>query len=199
MPYSADSFTALEVPTLAKMNKLWANDASMNDGTGIGTSVLNFRQMANGFIVQEVMNSFSTVLTGTTLIPYDNTIPQNTEGDQYMSYSFTPKASTHILEIEVVLSAYTSGTLGNGAMALFQDSVASAIASTSMAMAAGGYSIGGPYVLKHKMTAGTTSPITFKVRAGMQVGGTMTVNGIGGGAFFGGTWYSHMTIREIKA
>jgi hypothetical protein len=35
MSYSADSFSAGEQPTTAKWNKLWSNDASFNDGTGI--------------------------------------------------------------------------------------------------------------------------------------------------------------------
>lgn len=35
MSYSADSFSAGEQPTTAKWNKLWTNDASFNDGTGI--------------------------------------------------------------------------------------------------------------------------------------------------------------------
>lgn len=46
MAYSADSFTALEVPTLAKMNKLWSNDASFNDGTGIADSAIISRHYA---------------------------------------------------------------------------------------------------------------------------------------------------------
>lgn len=40
MAYSADTFSALEQPTLAKWNKLWANDASFNDGTGIGAAAV---------------------------------------------------------------------------------------------------------------------------------------------------------------
>ena len=35
MAYSADTFSAGEVPTTSKWNKLWTNDASFNDGSGI--------------------------------------------------------------------------------------------------------------------------------------------------------------------
>lgn len=48
MAYSADSFTALEVPTLAKMNKLWSNDASFNDGTGIANNAIIDRHILTG-------------------------------------------------------------------------------------------------------------------------------------------------------
>lgn len=40
MAYSADSFVADEVPTTAKWNKLWTNDAAFNDGTGIATGAI---------------------------------------------------------------------------------------------------------------------------------------------------------------
>jgi hypothetical protein len=45
--YSADSFTALEIPTLAKMNKLWSNDASFNNGTGIADNAILTRHLTN--------------------------------------------------------------------------------------------------------------------------------------------------------
>jgi len=47
MAYSADTFVADEQPTTAKWNKLWSNDASFNDGTGIADNVILARHMAN--------------------------------------------------------------------------------------------------------------------------------------------------------
>lgn len=40
MAYSADTFVADEQPTTAKWNKLWSNDASFNDGTGIANNAI---------------------------------------------------------------------------------------------------------------------------------------------------------------
>lgn len=40
MAYSADTFVADEQPTTAKWNKLWTNDASFNDGTGIADDAI---------------------------------------------------------------------------------------------------------------------------------------------------------------
>lgn len=40
MAYSADIFVADEVPTTSKWNKLWNNDASFNDGTGIASGAI---------------------------------------------------------------------------------------------------------------------------------------------------------------
>ncbi len=48
-----------------------------------------------------VTTQTGTVATGTTVIPADNTIPQITEGVEFMTLAFTPKIATSRLEIEV--------------------------------------------------------------------------------------------------
>jgi hypothetical protein len=48
MAYSADTFVADEQPTTAKWNKLWSNDASFNDGTGIGDNAILNRHITTG-------------------------------------------------------------------------------------------------------------------------------------------------------
>lgn len=48
MAYSADTFTASEQPTTSKWNKLWSNDASFNDGTGIGDGAIKPVHLAAG-------------------------------------------------------------------------------------------------------------------------------------------------------
>lgn len=50
MAYSADSFVADEQPTTAKWNKLWSNDASFNDGSGIADSAIINRHYADASI-----------------------------------------------------------------------------------------------------------------------------------------------------
>jgi len=51
MSYSADTFVADEQPTTAKWNKLWANDASFNDGTGIGAGVITPAHRTGGYYI----------------------------------------------------------------------------------------------------------------------------------------------------
>lgn len=53
MAYSADSFVADEQPTTAKWNKLWSNDASFNDGSGIGDDTIDSRHYVAGSIDPE--------------------------------------------------------------------------------------------------------------------------------------------------
>ena len=50
MAYSADTFVADEQPTTAKWNKLWSNDASFNDGTGIADNAIIARHLSNDIV-----------------------------------------------------------------------------------------------------------------------------------------------------
>ncbi len=150
----------------------------------------------SGDMVQMV-NSFTTaVATGTTTIPLDDTIPQNTEGDQYLSLAITPTNVSNKLRIDVVLNvAYSTTATVTGA--LFQDSTAGALACVAQAIDSGSFLR--QMVFTHYMTAGTTSATTFKVRIGGSTAGTTTLNGSGGARRYGGVFTSSITITEIKA
>lgn len=57
MSYQAGSFVADEQPTTAKWNLLWGNDASFNDGTGIGDDTIDSRHYVAGSIDPEHLAS----------------------------------------------------------------------------------------------------------------------------------------------
>jgi len=137
----------------------------------------------------------SAVATGTTLLPYDDTIPQSNEGDQYMSVTITPSNASSTLEIAVGVSlSHSAGASGvRKTIALFQDSIANAL---SCALVFKNDAHHDKLTLVHIMTAGTTSPITFKVRAGGNLAGTITVNGSGGNRQMGGVDNSYIIVKE---
>jgi hypothetical protein len=154
-------------------------------------------KVAVGVVVQVAVTSYTAVATGTTIIPFDDTIPQITEGVEYMTQAITPKSATNILVIEAtgMLTAATASIMMIGA--IFQDATANALATNSFFFSA----IGTPTPLPvfHSMTAGTTSAITFRFRAGTQSAATTTFNGAAGGRFFGATTKSMIKVTEIKA
>lgn len=181
------------------------------ENTGTGTNAITIKPPSSvtadrtislpdtdvsSFLVQRVSTTVSTVATGTTTVPLDNTVPQNTEGDQYMSLAITPKSSSNILNIKVIFNgsctAVTYVVLG-----LFQDSTASAISSTfvSSDIVHGTFQIN----LNYNMTAGTTSATTFKVRVGPSTAATVTFNGYNTNAYLGGTINSTIVIEEYSA
>ena len=199
MAYSADTFVADEQPTTAKWNKLWSNDAAFNDGSGFANGALGSvnASLAAGIVCQVVGNTTGAVATGTTTIPQDDTIPQITEGTEFMTQAITPKATTNKLLIEV--NAFVTHSVASVALqgALFQDSTANGLAACQQYMATGTGRV--ILMLRHIMTAGTTSSTTFRFRAGGEVAGTMTFNGISGNRFYGGVSLSSITITEYKA
>lgn len=148
-------------------------------------------------IVQVVNVQSGSLATGTTVMPSDDTIPQISEGDQFMSLAITPVSATNKLKIEVV-AHLSEATGGNRVMtaALFKNTDADALACS--------FSQNGttypepPICFTHYMTAGTTDEITFKVRAGADGAGTTTFNGVGGARKYGGVMASSITITEIR-
>lgn len=148
-----------------------------------------------GSVVQEVYTQTGAVASGTTQIPYDNTIPQNTEGDEYMTLAITPTNSSNTLRIEALINFSNSTGSASCCAALFQDSTANAL--NAVAGASSGGAIPSQMKIVHEMTAGTTSATTFKVRAGPNAAQTFTFNGSSGAGIFNGVYMSSITITEI--
>lgn len=149
----------------------------------------------SGKVAQIVQTQTGAVATGTTTIPLDDTIPQNTEGNEYMSLSITPTSATNKLKIDVVWHGASSAVAAQFiAAALFQDSTASALAC---GLETGHFTDDNVTInFSHVMTAGTTSSTTFKVRAGANGAGTTTFNGRASARLFGGALASSITITE---
>lgn len=142
----------------------------------------------------------TTVTTLTSLagasIPYDNTIPQNTEGVEFtaLSTTITPASASDVLMVEVVLPTVTAAASITVLAALFRDSIANAVASMMTAPAAASYS--NTMVLRYIFTAGSTSATTFKLRMGGSSSTTIRINGEGTTAL-GVTIPATMTIHKI--
>jgi len=148
-------------------------------------------------LVQEVATETGTAATGTTLMVLDNSIPQNDEGNEYMTLAITPKATTNKLEIVVTIVCGSSGARQQ-VIALYQDATANALAAVPSNITAN--SEMRTISFTHYMDAGTTSETTFKVRAGNVAGDTFHFNSLGSGtgAVLSGTCASSIVIREIK-
>lgn len=150
-----------------------------------------------GLLVQAVNFETGAVATGTTTIPFDDTIPQNTEGTEFMTLAITPTDAGNKLIITVVTQLTNSVGIVALTSCLFQDSIANALACmvTTTPVANSPTYLG----FKHEMTAGTTSSITFKIRSGPNVANTVTFNGQVAGRIYGGVIASSIRIEEIAA
>jgi len=150
-----------------------------------------------GNVLQVVNVQTGAVATGTTTIAFDDTIPQSSEGTEFITLAITPTSSTSKLRIDfsVVLN-HTVGTAILNAC-LFQDAIVNALAAASSQ----NVNSGGPMIVagSYYMTAGTTSSTTFKIRCGSPTAGTVTLNGVNGVRFYAGVSNSFITITEVAA
>lgn len=151
---------------------------------------------ARGKVIQVVYTQSGAVNTGTTTIPVDDTIPQNTEGTEFITQAVTPVSATNVLEIKVHLNLSSSVVTRHIIAALFQDTTANALCVASIFTNNANAPMG--LDLIYKMTAGTTSATTFKIRAGLDAAGTITYNGHTGARKFGGVFLSSITITEYE-
>jgi hypothetical protein len=172
-------------------------DADGAAGTFIttnGSAALSFA--AAGKIVQVVNTQTGTYATGTTTTPFDDTIPQKTEGTEFMTLAITPTNSSNKLLIEVESMATVSASAVRMTLALFQDATAGALAATcSVPHAANN---GHTTSMAHYMTAGTTDATTFKVRIGGDTSSNIYFNGASAARKLGGVAASSITITEIS-
>ena len=166
--------------------------------TGTTGQVIPSAALPAGSVLQVKNFQTGTLATGTTTIPFDNTIPQITEGTQFLSLAITPISATSKLLIHVSLF-FSSSVATYTTVALFQDSTANALAANAMYV--DNTSATGPLAapFNYFMTSGTTSSTTFTVRAGGSAASTTTLNGSSGAQIFGGVASSSITITEIAA
>lgn len=151
--------------------------------------------MPVGAVVQSARAQYATRSTHTTVIPGDNTIPQNTEGDEILTVSITPKNANNKIRIRVTMPVVSSNVANNSvAAALFRDSVADAIGAGAATLDNASYWTGITFDVEE--TAGSTSSRTYKLRAG-PTANTMYVNGNATGVF-GGVMVVSLVVEEIK-
>jgi len=183
------SGTALEIGTSGDTITIPSGATIVNSGTATG--------FGGGKVLQVVNTETGAVASGTTTLPYDDTIPQITEGFEVMTLAVTPTSATNKLLINVVTSLATNIN-SLPVTALFEGTTANALACVFSYSFPDG--VNNPIVhnFNHYMTSGSTSELTFRVRIGMNQEGTVTVNGRSAARKYGGVSASSITIMEIE-
>lgn len=159
---------------------------------------LPFAALPVGTKVRIGYSQSSAAANGATTIPYDNTIPQNTEGVEWtnLAVTCTPNASGSKLEIEVSLML-TNGSAVFETTAIFVDTTADAIAATADYIPAA--TAGCVTAFKHEVTSAGSGSRTYKVRSGGNAAGSSYLNSHPSvGAVFNGVAASYMAVYEIK-
>ena len=135
--------------------------------------------------------------TGSTTMPFDDTIPQNTEGNEVMTLAITPTSASSKLLINVDVCG-SSDVQGNWTAALFRDSTANALTATQVKASNVTADQNDHCHLSWVADSSSTSATTFKVRCGQHNAGAWYFNGENGSRLFGGVANSGITIMEIS-
>jgi len=149
---------------------------------------------ANSTVVQIKNYQTGAYASTTTKTPNDDTIPQITEGAEFMNLAFTPTSATNRLMIEIVVNTtYQQTNLIT--IALFLNTTANSIAAVGNYQVANHPTSTG---FNHNMVAGSTSELTFRVRCGANGTDRLDFNGAYGSRKRGGVAASGITITEYE-
>jgi len=155
------------------------------DGSGITAG-------AGRRLAQIVSFSTNAYASGTAVIPVDDTIPQITEGNQYMSLVITPTNALSTLEIAVEASFGSPSEVWIS-VALFKVGVSDALTSRPLYLTAAATMLQANIL--HSVAAGSVLPQTFTVRGGAHTTATVGINGTST-RLQGGAIISRITIKE---
>lgn len=159
---------------------------------GSAFKVLNPSQAQTPGCLQAVSSTYSGYATLTATIPSDDTIPTATEGSEVLSVSITPKMATSRMVIRFT-GFGTASTTGFVVATCVVEGQSSAIASTVLYVDTTSQPRAIALTAEH--LPGSTSPITYKLRAGPS-GGSLRPNGGSTSRMFGGVAKWIMTVEE---
>jgi hypothetical protein len=137
------------------------------------------------------MTQFGATVSGTTIMPLDDTTPQNTERHQVMTVNFTPKRADSKLKISVNTYVSHGSKAASMGVALFRDTTVDAIGAGLVSLSASGYV--GNIKLDVIVPSNSTALTTFNVRIGASVAGTTSLNT----NTFGNTSNSYIEVSEL--
>lgn len=190
-----DGATSIVVPPLGRvMVKLPAGstDWKVVNISGATAAAARGALGLSRTLVDRVHAEYTANANLSAVIPGDDTIPQNTEGTQIISQSYTAKSATNLLRL-IFRGEASVDAVSGASVAIFQGAGVNAIKASVVSISAANYVQ--EIVCIAEIVAGSTSAQTFAVRAGPGAG-NLRFNGPASGRYFGGTMAASLTIEE---
>lgn len=186
--WAVKTITQLAEPSVAEsLNLIRVNSG----GTGY-----EFVTGANtGATVIQTLAKTGTVDTTTTVIPYDNTIPQITEGKEFLSQAITLRSASSLVRIR--FSCFCSNNTNGGRVifALFRDAGANALYAT-VVETPDGSDDAVQASFEFYMASPGAGATTFRLRFGPDAN-TALIGRDETTLLFGGVATSYLTVEEI--
>lgn len=145
--------------------------------------------------IQDLVSTTTALDSTTTVIPADDTPPQNNEGKEFLTQAITPTDAGNIIVVEVAL-VLSHSVAGTEILALFKDTGVDALAAVPETMSA--VNEARTLRLFYKESAGSTTARTYKARAGNSAAGTTYLNGVNNVRLFGGVCISYIRVMEYQ-
>ncbi|MGM4911427.1 hypothetical protein [Rhizobium sp. 768_B6_N1_8] len=192
-----DAVTFAKIQNIPTASILGRTTAGTGDVEVLSTGGLFNSIAPNGAVVDSGYAEYTANTNLSSVIPLDNTIPQNTEGTQILSVTITPKSTTNKLRVRFQGQATSTTNPSYPSWGIFRNGVANALRSGFVTQTNGGQLYQCADELE--FVPGSTSAITITVRAGPGTAGNMTFNGNTGAPLHGGAMAATLTVEEIKA
>jgi hypothetical protein len=161
--------------------------------SALGFSTIVTDDLPAGTVLNAKFAESSVEYVITNVIPFDNSIPQNTEGTQIISATITPTKITSRIIGFVSLNGDASATSVQTVVAAFRGTTANAVAATWI-----------KYIIYSSLISfdftdlpNTTSATTYYIRIGPDTG-TLYVNRQASGSLLGGSNKITLTLLEIN-
>ena len=143
--------------------------------------------------IQRIATQTGSVLTGTTQLPSDNTIPQQGEGDRWLSATITSSNLANLWRIRARANQ-SSAAISRQSMAVFRFGVADAMFATrGSEVSAFNFACD----IEAYSTISSVAATGFQMRGGDSGATTTTLNGEGGVQLFNGVLQSYLVIEEV--
>ncbi len=179
----------LTAPVISTISNTGTITVPTTDGTLLHTATA-------GIPIGIAEASTATYSSMTTVTPYDDTIPQVSEGTQVLSVSITPRASSNTIKGRVTLLLGCAGSGVQMTAHIHVNGGTNAIFATGMDISNTSRAFTLTFEFSH--SPASVSAQTYTVRIG-PTSSTLYLNGDGGGRKWGGVGISKITVEEIAA
>lgn len=148
-------------------------------------------------IIQKIPFEYTLEGSTSTTIPWDDSIPENDEGGEFLDISFQAKYPDSTLYFEALFFGATNTGDRIGSICLFKDTEQFAERTAPVFIDNEVWAL--PFMLKHHVGSGDTASHDWKIRCGMNSGGTLYINrNTTGLEKYDDTWISRLTIEEVR-
>ncbi len=162
--------------------------------TPTAVRVLGAGMKRTGDVIQRISTITGTLVTGTTVIPADTTLPQQGEGNRWLSATITSSNPANLWHIQS-RAIMASSALSRLSMGVFRFGVADAMGVSNSGVSVSDDAT--PLDLEFYSTITSASAVGFQMRGGDSAAATVTLNGTGGAAAYIGGLKSYLVIEEV--